>query len=259
MKKDQPSQSLPDLELLEENTVLDWLHKNSRNLVVALGALIAFFILGTLFFSHKVNRAEEDYLNAETLSAKLQLPLLTDDDRISNTQAYEQLSQIINSRPELQAKYDGLIAQALISQGKIQEALPIAERNLQRIGKDNLPFYNDYSNATLLMAQQQYDQALKLTTQTQSHMQAQAKEATDENTPRSFGDTLYAFNTLRIAVLQQNAHNSAEANKAWESLMQSYNGQGGVVTNKRAVEAVVAHIDDTGVSLASYIEASKNK
>jgi tetratricopeptide (TPR) repeat protein len=259
MKKDQPSQSLPELEILEESTVLDWLHKNSQNLIYALGALVALFILGTWFFSHKTTKAEGDYLTAENLIVKIEAPILSEEDRANHAQAFEQLAQIVSRHPELQAKYDGLMAQALISQGKIQEAQPIAERNLKRVESDNLPLYRSYADGTLFIAQQQYDQALKLALQEQAQMQAQAKAAKDENAPRTFGDALYAFNTMRIAMLQQQAGHYAEAAQAWDSLLQSVSGQDAVISDRRAAEAVIAHIDESGVSLPSYIEAQKMK
>ncbi len=166
MKKNSPSQSLPELDLLNEGTVLDWLHKNSSNLAYGIAALIALFFLGYWFLSRNTVKYENDYFTAESAMLKLQ-------DATGNEQTLEKLSTILTSHPDLQSKYDGQIAEALIQQANIQAALPYANRNLQRVKVDHLPFYVDYAEGSLLIAQNQYNEALQLAQKIQVQMEAE--------------------------------------------------------------------------------------
>lgn len=259
MKKDQPSQSLPDLDMLEENTVLHWLQKNGQNVAYAFAALLAALIFGYWFMSHRTTKVEQNYYVAENAVVKLHLPQVTEQDKVEAKMAYEKLNQILSSDKDLQTKYDGIVAQSLIDQNKVQEALPFANRNLERVKVDQLPFYQAYAQATLFMAQGQLDQALKQSLQLQTQMQAEAVEADKQNIHRTFGDALYAMNILRIAMLQQKAGLRADEMKTWDQLAQALNGKDPVIRDVNALNAVVAHLNDSGVSLSNYIDSRKLK
>ncbi len=259
MKKDQPSQSLPELDVLEENHVLNWLQKNGQNVAYFFAGLIGAVILGYWFFSHRTATIEKEYYIAENAIVKMQLPQVTEQDKVASKQAYEKLSQIVNANTDLQAKYDGIIAETLLQQGNVQEALPYANRSLERVKVDNLPFYQDFARNALLIAQGQYDQALKQSLQLQAQMQVQAKETDDQNLPRTFGDSLYAMNLIRIAMLQQQAGLKADELKTWDQLNQALNGKSNIIKDLNALNSVISHMDDTGVSLSNYIDSRKLK
>lgn len=259
MKKDQPSQSLPELDVLEENQVLNWLQNNGQNVAYFFAGLLGAIVLGYWFFSHRTAKIEQEYYIAENAVVKMQLPQVTEQDKVAATQAYDKLKTIVNGNRDLQAKYDGIIAETLLQQGNVQEALPFAERNLERVKVDNLPFYQDFARNTLLISQAQYDQALKQSIQLQTQMQAQAKEADDQNIPRTFGDSLYAMNMIRIAMLQQQAGLKADELKTWDQINQAMNGKNSVIKDLNALNAVISHMDDTGVSLSNYIDSRKLK
>src|SRR5205814_443517 len=97
------------------------------------------------------------------------------DDKTQQA-ALNTLTALLNSHPDLQSKYDALIAQTLINRGAIKEALPFAERTLARTGKDHLTFYSDFAHTTLLMSEQNYPEALKKAQDLKEKMIAEGKE-----------------------------------------------------------------------------------
>lgn len=212
MKKSPPAidSSLP---IWEENPALHWLTQNGKILLYALLALaIAGVIAYRLFSSHQAQQ-EADYWSAEKDLRQLTAPITADSDKGEDQAALARLNAAVNSHPQLQTKYDAPIAQALLNQGDLDQALPYAKRALARTEAENQPFYSDYAQTTLLIAQNQHQEALEHATALQAKMREQQAQESDK---RQFGDTLFALNLLRIGMLQQKLGLAKEELNTWQ-------------------------------------------
>lgn len=207
----------------EDNPAIQMLAQYGRNALIALLAIIALVFL--VYRVTMIGKAQEemDFWNADkefrTFTAnetELTDPLAIEDALIK-------LNALMNSNPELNAKYDGMIAQTLINRGDAGDAIPFANRGISRTKSENTPFYTSYSESTLLIAQQRYEDALK---QSQA-LDSQMRDAIQKNAAaqdRKFGDTLFALNILRIGILQQQLGLKNEERKTWQEWKQYSSG-----------------------------------
>lgn len=186
-----------------ENPIVQWISENGRNILWFLLVLLTLSILAYRFLSTPGGSISE-YFAADR---EFNLFLTSERSETGANQAQEslnKLTKILKRHPELHAKYDGRIAQALIVRGDYQAALPFAERTLSRISDEHVPLYRNYASTTLLIEAQQYPQALEQATQLQATLNEKS--------------ALYAANLLRIATLNQKMGHNKEELQAWQLL-----------------------------------------
>lgn len=249
----QPSHSIetsPLMESLAENPLIHWVSNNGRALAWILLGVLALAILAYRLLGGSSGITGEEYFQAEGQYQAFQ----TSVDPKTQKDALDKLAALLRKHPDLQSKYDGLIAQTLLVRGDYQQALPFAERTLERTGKDRLNFYNDYANTTLLIADKKYAEALKAAESLKQQLATAAREQPDR---QDYGDMLYAFNLLRLAILQQALGAKAEELKAWQEFKQAaVTGKDKVyVVNPQAFDQMVQQLGDGNVSLINYIES----
>lgn len=189
MKKNtHQSQSLESVSSFswEENRVILWLTDNGKYLLwAACGAIL----LSSLFFyfqGSQSGKAVLEYALAERAFNKLSEGTEEVQESLSELQA------LLLKYPELQSRYDGALAQLLISNGKAEEAQFFANRALNRTKADLSPIYKAYTETTLLIANNQFETALENARDLQNRLMAE-----------HISPTLQAINLLRIAMLQQ--------------------------------------------------------
>lgn len=181
-----------------ENPLVQWISHNGRTLLWLILTLIALSLLGYRLIGGSAGGSAKDYLVAEN---EMRLFLKSD----KSEESLLKLTQLLKSHPELQAKYDGEIAQTLMSRGDAAAALPFAERTLKRLSKEPTPFYREYAATAMAIANKQYPEAL-----------AQAQEL--QTKIQKTDSALYAANLLRIATLQQRLGQKSEELKSWQQL-----------------------------------------
>jgi hypothetical protein len=151
----------------------------------------------------------------------------------------QKLQTILKKHPELHAKYDGAIAQALLSAQNPTEAAPYAERTLQRTQGETPAPYLDYASTTLLIANGKYDEALK------------AAQSLKSNTEYP---TLYAFNLLRIAFLNRELKNTQAEKAAWAEVKQLAEGTHAVKISPVEMRRILSHYNTQGIPIESFIQ-----
>lgn len=218
-------------DTLAEHPAVQWISQNGRSLLWLILGLIAVFLIGYRLMGGPSSGSARDYFSAE----KEMHLFLTGSDAEAK-ESLDKLSKILNSYPDLQAKYDGRIAQKLIDRGAVSAALPFAERTLARLSKEHLPLYGDYSATTLLIEKEQYPEALE---------QAMALQAKMNVKQEKLGSGLFAANLLRIAMLNQQLGKKSEELKSWQTLKQTLSAS--------AFAQVVQALSEGRLSILDYV------
>lgn len=233
------SNELNKLDSWDEVPMIDNLLQYRKQLLI--GALVvAALILGIYKYTSTRNQeAAVDYLNADRLFSSF---IDNSIDAESNQRDLKQLEQILARYPNLHAKYDGQIAQTLINRSQIDEALPFATLAIARTNAENKPYYSDYSATTLVIGEKKYAEAL------QQALALQKEIASPRADETHVGDTLLAFNLLRIAMLQQQLGLKSEERATWLDLQQR-------AGNSKRFAGQLEHFHEGKVSLADYIAA----
>lgn len=196
------------LDTLCDHPSVHWISNNGRTLLWILAALIVAISAIVKFFGASTNESEAPFLKAEREFRIFQNSQARNEQATSQP-ALEKLNTILKKYSELQQKYDGPIAQSLITTGSINEAEPYASRTLKRIEGNQLPLYSEYAKTTLAISQKQYKEALAQSLSLKQKMQ---------DSKEGYGDILYIFSLLRIAFLSQQLGDKGHELAAWEDL-----------------------------------------
>lgn len=234
----KPQQTLEFLEknglpgLTDDNEkIVDWLSKNGKTIAYAVLILLALFMLVYRLSAGSQGKAEKDYFEASNEYVIFQ--------NSGNPLSLDKLTAILKRRPELQAQYDGLIAQKLLYEGKTSDAYPYAERSFKRTTDDNLPLYQNFAATSLVISDKKYSEALQ---------QALALKQAVKESPHSSDNFLIGLNLLRIAMLHEQLGQKQEELKAWDELSTFLTTTG---------TALVKPIAFGKLTLADYIEHRK--
>ncbi len=263
MKKEHGPTAIATVKLskselrLDDARIMAFIEEHGRKVLYIIVALIVLIlVIFRMTASTKVN-AETDYLNADVEYARLQ-SAVSEDDSSAFAAAVDKLEQIFSRRPELHAKYDGPIAQAFLEEGNAVQAQKFGEETLKRTRGDNLPLYADYAKTSLIMASAGYAQALDAATALKENMLKDAVYAQNAGQEKTFSDLLFAFNLLRIAMLQQQLGDTGGELRAWNELKQ-YAGlkkdlNPSPYIDPRAVSTLLTQFKMGKVSLLSYAD-----
>jgi len=221
----------------EEYPILHWIEKNGRLIFLALLAFAALLLFLYRHSSSQHSRAEQDYFQAANAIVQMKDPSKTSD-------ALADLQAILSKHPELNARYDGPIAEDLLVANDLQQAAPYAEKVFQRVDKDLSPFYLQYAENSLSIAGGKKEEALQEARRLKERMQAAD--------PKIFGPALYLFNLIRIAMLEKTLNLKAEELKSWDELLQVSKGKSPFAT-QTDFEKVVSLFEDRGVTLLEFI------
>ncbi len=213
-----------DLELDESGSFrmekfTAWISAYGKMVIYTLAALILLIVLLYRFSFGYQGRQELQFLAASNDFNTL----INSNDPTTTSKALQRLSQSMQAHPELHASYDGAIAEILIKNGQIKEALPYATSALQRTENTIAPFYTAFSAATLLIEQGLYKEALEkanaLKTQMiEGHQHKVNTEA--EGQDKNFDSALFAMNLFRIGILSEQTHDATQELKTWHEWKQ---------------------------------------
>lgn len=211
----------------DEALYTEWLSKNWKNLLISIGCLAMVLVIGLrLSFGSSGQKAGE-YLKAEQEFATFQT-----SEGAAQTEAFTSLEQILQTMPQLHAKYDGALAQELLLQNNEKKAAEFACLTLLRTERDNLPLYGEYSRISLLISQGDYRTALDRTVQLKNKMTESSR--------------LLAYTLLNQALLYQQTVDLKGEKAAWAELKSR--------ANEPAFAEMFAQFEMGRVSLNDYIE-----
>lgn len=205
-KQSKSSQTLTEnlSNLWVDSSLVEWISEKRQVFLWGVVALFVGLLLAYRFFSWSDTHSENDFLRAQALFNQFQ------QSRQEDAQDLKDLELIMSRHPELQAKFDGALAQTLMIEGNIPQAQAFAELTFRRTRPDQLGLYEGYSKTSLLIGEGQYEKALQQATQLKSRLEA------DEN---NYRDTaLYAFNLVRIAILHQQLGQKEAELQAWKAI-----------------------------------------
>lgn len=230
------------MEELMENSLVEWLSTYKKFIIGGALVLLAVLILAYRWISTQTLKDERDFFSAQIDFNRFQEKALKADEQGSFANSLNQLSTLMQRHPELQAKYDGPVAQTLIVVQQAEQARPFAERLFERTKDEPVHLFRQYADTSLLISAGQYQEALS---------QAQAlKQVMDQQTNDLQADTLYIFNLIRLATLHQQLGQTQEEWQAWENL-ERYS------KNLDALVTVYQLFREGDFSLNKYIEERK--
>ena len=157
---------------------------------------------------------------------------------------YQIMKETIRSVPALEKKYEATIVQNLLNTNKIEEALEMAGRSLNRV-KDDVPFHTIYAETSLLIEQGNFQKSLENAVALKEQM------GSTFLTDSKGGALLYAFNLLRIACLQQELKNKPGEKAAWEEL------EGILAAKTPVTQRLLGSFSEKLVDLTQYIAERK--
>lgn len=237
-------------DLLDENPIIQWI---SRNGLMLLTALAVIFI--SIFFVYRSSsgnsgRAELDYFNAENDMAIFEKEIVRNPPVAEK--AFDQLAAVIKRHPELLGKYEGLMAQALITHGKFSDAKPYAESTLIRTSQNDLQNLQQFAAITLSIGDNHLEEALKQSIILKNTLLNEAKNHALEDS-----NILFAMNLLRIAMLQQALNLKSEELQSWQEWKQFAGISQGLSPSPeikpQAFQTVIDHFAKGNISLLNYI------
>lgn len=198
--------------LTTEEWVAQFVSDYGRSLLVGLALLLGVLLLGYSGYVWLRGHSEKDYFAVSSALEQLQN---AKEFRGSSKaeKAYQTLVLQLERHPELEPRYAGAVAQALLRLGAIQEALPFANRAIALLQRANLPFYQEYAKISLLGGEKQFRDAY----QRAAYLQRRIEEEPQES-QMDFGPVLEQLNQVRIASLLQQLGAKGDETKAWQDL-----------------------------------------
>lgn len=233
---------LPGLEdALMEHPIFQRLKEYQKPISYALIALILGVVLLYRLLAGQTAKAEIDYIHLSESSAVLNNP---DSSFEKRQTALNEMHALLDQYPQVQAKYDGMIAQQLLIEKKFEEATPLIDRTFSRVASTASPYDIAYAKTSLLLAEGKTDEGLKEAYLLRQKMLEEIKP---------FGGVLFAFNLIRITLLEkQLQHNDLEL-KAWNELKDMANSSYPVKISPQELQRVMTHFDNEGAKLSSFI------
>lgn len=187
---------------------------------------------------------DQDYLLIKQIVAKWEQgePLLEENTL--------ELKKLLKKYPDLSAQYDAFIGQTLLANFSTQEATPFIDRTLSRTGQ---PYFGDYGRTSLKISKGRYEEALQEAVDLKERV---IKDKAFWEKSKE-GSVLFAFNLMRIAVLNQQLQRWVEEQKAWQEVKQY--GAGKIVSFAEANKSdsfkeIFNHFSAQDTTLLDYIQ-----
>jgi hypothetical protein len=224
---------------------IDWIKQH----LPAIAGVLGVVLIGLFAVSSWIKGDPQgDYIAAESAYQRWEG---------SKGDHFVQLQKIIRKHPELHAKYDGAIAQKLLSSSESGLATSYGKAVLRRIG-DFSPYYKDFSHCSLMIADHREVEALESAKALKASMDADEPFWEKKSAVVRHGCILYAYNLLRIAMLEKTAGTPAGELAAWRELKKNAGWAGAQPTSKsydpEAYLLIQDNFQNQEVSLLDYIK-----
>lgn len=229
---------------------IEWIMGHTKTILLSFATLILFSFCIYQVFSRfgDVNVSE---------SSRLERAF----NEWSGSQDLTQLKELeksVRGHSALEAKYGTLLAQRLLGLGEVKQGEEYARAALKRAQGLNTPYYSDFSKNTLLITSGKYSEALEASEKLKGAMlQDEAFWSGRDKLVRS-GSVLYAYNLLRIAMLNQQLGSKEGELIAWDELVQNA-GWKGVAVPSRAYDPesyalLLENFTQGDITLIDYID-----
>ena len=248
----EKSKDLEELTLenrLAEHPLLQIIAKNGYLVLFAFLGLVAIFVLFERYQTYQHQQLKKDYFDAQS---QLEILYSLEKKGLEQPETFEapfnKLGQILSNHEELQPRYENLLAQILIENGKISSALPYAEASILRtqVNEETNPLYlfESFSRTSLLISGEDYESALTRSLKLQESLQS-------ADLP-----TLLTFNTLRIASLYQHLEKHEKEKEIWKELDTKIKNK--EFNSSFKLPLLIKNLSEGQLSFEKYINYRKN-
>ncbi len=219
--------------------LVDWFHEHGRFVAYAIVALLVVLLSALVWAGQRQGTSEKSYIGAQVSYEKF-FKIAADQIDPAKEQPFLALQEAMEEHPDLSARYEGPVAQVFLRVAAMEPALIYGGKALTRLSNENFPFFEDFSKTSLLIVQEEEQEALKRALFLQKKMlEAGGKDA------------ITMLNQLRIAMLYGRMGNKVEESNAWRQWERL------VITNPQAAQQIADGFKTGKVSLADYIAARK--
>lgn len=195
-----------------EERVASFLAAYGKQIAIFAAGLLLCMLAAYAWYRVGQSHAITDYTDAEKAFEELQQAKAPQSPLAENP-AYITLQKMIKSHPELESRYGGPLAQLALQQGDLKLAAQYAGPALQQLVAENLPFYEEFSKTSLLIAEGNDRDAYKRAAFLQKRMLEES-----QNANAGFSPSLLVMNQIRIASLMQRLNMKSEEAKAWRDV-----------------------------------------
>ncbi len=192
-----------------DHPAVEWISNNKQSILWIIVGLFAVLILSYRILMTRTMNAETDFFRSQTDFTKFQDAALNSNNHLIDAASLSNLEVLMKSYPELHEKYDGPLAQTLLIEEQLPQAEAYAKTTFKRTANDSIDLYHDYAATSLLIGNKQYPEALTRAQELNSRMSLETRRPQD---------TLYFFNLIRLAFLNQQLGFAREEKQLWENL-----------------------------------------
>ncbi|MBS0615185.1 MAG: hypothetical protein JSR58_01365 [Verrucomicrobia bacterium] len=191
---------------IKEQTI-QWLKNHQYLFAAGCGALVILLFAAGRFLGWFQGGGAADFVSVDATYRKWD----------GGKETLSKLEKILRRHPELHVKYDGAIAQKLLSSSQSGLAQAYAHAAIKRMGTFS-PYYTDFSSASLLIAGGKLEDALAAAKKLKIQMENDEAFWQKRSPIVSHGSILYAYNLVRIAALEKVAGSPEGELTAWHEL-----------------------------------------
>jgi hypothetical protein len=244
MKKNKKTETEKALDSLEMPSFSAFIAKYFRIIMYSIAFVMISLLLIYRVASTSSSKAEHDYLSAASEYAAI----TTSHDKEKITSHLKNLQDTINRRAELHQKYDGLIAQTLLSEGLTEKASDYMGYALDSL--EDAPYldsFKSFSEISLLVSEEKYEEALTAS----YNLKKTLSELTSEES--SSYKTLYDYNLIRIAFLEQEIGSTEKELLVWQEVEDRVYKEENISS-----QHVADNFNKNNISLLDYINERKD-
>ena len=213
-----------------------------------------FFV--ALFMTLRVSLAG-DKAETDFLSAHLAYNAWNEGEEL-DTVFLTNLKTYMKKHPELDHRYEKPVLQRLMAHGELKLSLPIIEKGLAKV-VERSSYYDRFGQVSLLVANGHLEKALAESEALKNDLMYD-NEFWEVSKKEHRGSLLFAFNLMRIAMLNQSLEKTSEEYAAWRELKCFASWEEGevaldrAVLDKEAFSTLEKHFSDHGITLKDYIQ-----
>ena len=254
----QPKEQLPiGRAAFAKTFCADWVSEHSKIILLSFATLIVLSFCLFQFAEKFSFGGKSDYLEAqnafkawtssEALGPKIPLAL----------------SKPLSRHPELKSKFGTHIAQRLLAFGEVKNSGQYAAASLKRSHDLKTPYYERFSQNTLMIVQGKYSLALEEAKRLKSDLEQDDAFWDSRDKFIRSGVILYAYNLVRIASLEKEMGSKEGELMAWDELVRN-SGWKELPANRKIYDPeAYAHLAQNftqgDVSLLDYIEQRRKE
>ena len=236
---------------------IDWIIEYKNIILYSICGLLVFLFVFFQIFSNFQRKSQNDFIKA---NFSFQQWVSSSEHK---PEVFELLNKVIKRHPELHPKFDGLIVERLLGRDKVDEASAYVKPMFERI-KEVCPYHAAFASTSLNIAQGKLQDALMQSKKLKTTMENDASFWESQNKFPRYGSILYAYNLLRIALLQKNTGTSKDELSAWNELQKiaGWSEEGSndsIYYDPEAYHLLEKNFRIGSISILDYIQHRKNE